>query len=222
MPLGANIREAVCVAYGNVDSYDIHALEAVQCMVERRKGGETGVEWLQAYRGDNFWKAHEQGVWSPALFKAALCRSETLRSGREGFTGAYPTLQEMKALAKNPVAYHYRYKDGLRSTIMLMSGLIEDFNFAAEIEGQPRPFSTMMYLSHRTQLATIETYFSPLVHYLEQFMHTGKEPYPVERVLLATGLTCAGVDSLFQGQQRLQTPHLAIQYKPGPSSLRTT
>ena len=77
----------MCVAYGNVDSYDIHALEAVQCMVERRKGGETGVEWLQAYRGDSFWKAHEQGVWSPALFKAALCRSETLRCGREDFTG---------------------------------------------------------------------------------------------------------------------------------------
>jgi hypothetical protein len=222
MPLGAPIREAMCVAYGNVDSYDIHALEAVQCMVERRKGGETGVEWLQAYRGDNFWKAHEQGVWSPALFKAALCRSETLRSGREGFTGVYPTLQEMKALARNPVAYHYQYKDGLRSTIMLMTGLVEDFNFAAAIEGQSQPFSTMMYLSHRTQLATLESYFSPLVHYIEQFMLTGKEPYPVERVLLATGLVCAGVDSLFQGQQRLQTPQLDIRYQPGESTLRTT
>ena len=70
----------------------MHALETVQCMVERRKGGETGVEWLQAYRGENFWKAHEQGVWSQALFKAALCRSQTLTPGREGFTGVYPTL----------------------------------------------------------------------------------------------------------------------------------
>jgi hypothetical protein len=222
MPLGASIREAMCVAYGNVDSYDVHALEAVQCMVERREGGETGVEWLQAYRGDNFWKAHEQGVWSPKLFKAALCRSETLRCARETYTGVYPTLQEMKELARNPVAYHYQYKDGLRSTIMLLNGMVEDFNFAAEIEGRARPFSTMMYLSHRTQLATLESYFSPLVHYIEQFMVTGKEPYPVERVLLATGLVCAGIDSLFQGQQRLQTPQLAIRYRPGQSSLRTT
>jgi hypothetical protein len=222
MPLGASIREAMCVAYGNVDSYDVHALEAVQCMVERREGGEKGVEWLQAYRGDNFWKAHEQGVWSRALFKAALCRSETLRSGRETFTGVYPTLQEMKQLVRNPVAYHYRYKDGLRATIMLLTGLVEDFNFAAEIEGQSKPFSTMMYLSHRTQNATLESYFSPLVHYIEQMMLTGKEPYPVERVLLATGLVCAGIDSLFQGQQRLQTPQLGIRYQPGKSSLRTT
>ena len=222
MPLGADIREAMCVAYGNVDSYDIHALEAVQCMVERRKGGETGVEWLQAYRGDSFWKAHEQGVWSPALFKAALCRSQTLRCGREGFTGGYPALSEMKALARNPVSYHYRYKDGLRSTILLMNGLVEDFNFAASLAGQAKPFSTMMYLSHRTQLATLESYFNPLVHYIEQFMQTGREPYPVERVLLATGLVCAGVDSLFQGGKRLETPQLAIRYQPGPSCLRTT
>jgi hypothetical protein len=222
IPLNAPIREALCVAYGNVDSYDIHALETVQCMVERRKGGETGVEWLQAYRGENFWRALEQEVWSPVLFKTALCRSETLRSGRETYTGVYPTLAEMKALARDPVAYHYQYKDGLRGTIMLMNGLVEDFTFAAAIEGQARPFSTLMYLSHKTQNATLESYFNPLVHFIEQMMLTGKEPYPVERVLLATGMVCAGIDSLFQGQQRIQTPHLAIQYQPGKSALRTT
>ena len=77
-------------------------------------------------------------------------------------------------------------------------------------------------MSKEPQAATLESYFNPLVHYIEQFMQTGKEPYPVERVLLATGLVCAGVDSLFQGQQRLQTPQLAIPYKPGKSQLRTT
>jgi len=222
MPLGAPVREAICVAFGGLDSYDIHAVEAVQCMVERRKGGETGVDWLQAYRGDNFWKAHEKGLWSPALFKSALCRSETLRSGRETFTGAYPTLEQMKTFARDPVAYHYRYKDGLRGTIMLLNGLVQDFTFAAAIEGQPKPFSTLMYLSKQAHAATIESYFNPLVHYIEQMMVTGKEPYPVERVLLATGLVCAGIDSLFQGQQRIETPNLAIHYQPGPSTLRTT
>jgi hypothetical protein len=222
MPLGANVREAVCVAYGNPDSYDVHALEAVQCFVERRKGGETGVEWLQAYRGEQFWKAYEEGVWSPALVKAALCRSQTLKSARESFTGVFPTVQQMKTLARDPVAYHYQYKDGLRSTIMLLGGLVEDFTFAASIEGQAKPLSTLMYLSHLTQRATLESYFNPLVHYIEQFMHTGKEPYPVERVLLATGLSCAGIDSLFEGQRRIETPHLAIRYQPGESTLRRT
>ncbi len=61
MPLGARISEALCVCYGGVDSYDFHGLETIQCMVERRRGGETGVEWVQAYRGEKFWEALQRG-----------------------------------------------------------------------------------------------------------------------------------------------------------------
>tara|TARA_B100000686_G_scaffold345549_1_gene430367 strand:- start:1252 stop:1701 length:450 start_codon:yes stop_codon:yes gene_type:complete len=43
MPHGAPLKEIVCVAYGGVDSYDIHALETAQCMSERRQGGEGGI-----------------------------------------------------------------------------------------------------------------------------------------------------------------------------------
>jgi hypothetical protein len=219
MPLGASVREAMCVCYGGIDSYDFHGLETLQCMVERRKGGESGVEWLQAYRGDEFWKAHEQGLWSQVLFKAALCRSHTRVPGREGFTDVYPTLREMKALARDPVAYHYQHADGLRCTMMLMNGLVQDFNFAATIEGQPHPLSTMMYLSKEAFNATDKSYFTALAHYIEQLFLSGKEPYPVERTLLTSGLVIAGVDSLFQGQQRIKTPNLAIRYQPGKSTL---
>ena len=198
-PLGAPIREGISVAFGSVDSYDIHALEGLQCLVERRRGGETGVKWLQAYRGDNFWKAHEAKVWSPALFKAAICRSFTRSPARTGFTDVYPTLQQMKELARDPVAYHYEHNDGMRCTIMLLNGLVEDFNFALDIEGHTRPFSLLEYLSRLNRGATLESYFSPLAYYIEQLMLTGKEPYPVERVLLATGILCAGVEQSLSG-----------------------
>lgn len=56
-PYGAEVEEAVCACYGGVDSYDFHGLETLQGMVERRKGGESGIRWLQAYRGDGFWEA---------------------------------------------------------------------------------------------------------------------------------------------------------------------
>ena len=42
MPLGRAHREAMCVCYGGVDSYDFHGLETIQCMVERRRGGRRG------------------------------------------------------------------------------------------------------------------------------------------------------------------------------------
>jgi hypothetical protein len=128
----------------------------------------------------------------------------------------------MKTITRDPIAYHFRYRDGMRGTIMLLNGFVEDFNFAAEIAGQPKPFSTLMYLSRGRESATLESYFDPLVHYIEQFMLTHKEPYPVERVLLSTGMLCAGIDSLFEGQKQLQTPQLDIHYQPGASTLRRT
>src|SRR6476620_11388779 len=113
MPLGARIREAMCVCYGGVDSYDFHGLETLQCMVERRKGGETGVKWVQAYRGENFWKAYQDAVWPKDLVEASLCRSHTLKPARAGFNDIMPTVDEMRTLVKDPVAYRYEHHDGL-------------------------------------------------------------------------------------------------------------
>jgi hypothetical protein len=187
-------------------------------MVERRKGGETGVEWLQAYRGEDFWKAHEQGVWSQALFKAALSRSSTVRPGDLSFTDIFPTLEQLKAIVPQPVAYHYQHRDGLRGTMILMDRLVRDFTFAATIDGQSKPFSTQMYLPMPDGRTTLASFFSPLVHHAEQMFLTGKAQYPIERTLLTSGLLIAGVDSLSSGQ-RVQTPNLAaVSYLPNPES----
>ena len=218
MPLGAHIREALCVGYGGVDSYDFHALETLQCMVERRKGGESGVRWIQAYRGENFWKALSDGVWPVDLMNAALCRSHTLTPARPGFNDMFPSREQMRALVKDPVAYIYEHEDGVRSNMLLMNGLVRDFNFAARISGNPKIFSTQMYLPMPDGRTTLATFFSPLVANMEQMFLTGAAPYPIERTLLTTGLTAAGVESLYQDQKRIATPHLNIRYQPSKES----
>lgn len=211
-PNGVKAEEALCVCYGGVDSYDFHGLESLQCMVERRKGGESGVKWLQAYRGEQFWKAYREGVWPRELVEAALCRSHTLTPAREGFSNIFPTIEDMQRLVKDPVAYRYEHADGLKSTMLLMSGLIRDFNVAVRIAGRKEIFSTQLYLPMPDGRATLANFFSPLSHNIEQLFLTRKSPYPVERTLLTTGLTAAGVDSLHADQKRLETPHLAIRY----------
>jgi len=218
MPPGACVREALCVGYGGVDSYDFHALETIQCMLERREGGEKGVRWLHAYRGDRFWEAHHEGVWSRELFEAALCRSHTLTPSRKGFNHIFPTIDEMKELVKEPVAYHYEHIDGLRCTMILLSGLVQDFNFAAHLEGQEGPLSTQMYLPMPPARATLANFFSPQVRHVERMFLTGRPSYPVERTLLTTGLVAAGVESLHQDQKRQETPHLDIAYQPTAES----
>jgi hypothetical protein len=212
MPLGSRIKEALCVCYGGVDSYDYHGLETIQCMVERRHGGETGVKSMQAYRGDKFWTAMKEGVWPRDLMESALCRSHTLTPAREGFNDIMPTTEDMQRLVKNPVAYRYEHNDGLYSTMLLMSGLVKDFNFASRLD--KGILSTQMYLPMPDGRTTLANFFSPLVNNMEQMFLTGKATYPVERTLLTTGLTEAGVDSLFRGQTKLETPHLAIKYQP--------
>ena len=219
MPLGSSIREAISIGYGGIASYDFHALETIQCMVERRKGGETGVEWLQTYRGDSFWKAHREGLWSQALFKSALSRSDTLRPGSSAFTDVFPTVEQMQAIVPDPIAYHYQYRDGLVCTMLLLNGLVRDFTFAATIDGQPKPFSTQMYLPMPDGRTTLASFFSPLVHNAELMFLTGKAQYPIERTLLTSGLLIAGVESNNKGLQRVETPNLAaVHYQPNPES----
>jgi hypothetical protein len=218
MPKDCRVKEAVTICYGGVDSYDFHGLETLQCMLERRKGGEVGVTWLEAYRGVKFWEALQNGVWSRRLFDAALCRSHTLTPARPGFNDIFPAVDDMRRLVKDPVAYHYQHADGPQATMILMSGLVRDFNFAATLESSSEPFSTQMYLPMPDGRTTLANFFSPLVNCVEQMFLTGKAPYPVERTLLTTGLTAAGVDSLYAGQKRLETPHLAIRYQPSHGS----
>ena len=117
MPYGAEVDEMMCVAIGGVDSYDFHALEVMQCMAERRKGGETGVAWVEALRGDAVWKAMASGNfgsggWDPELFEACLCRSQTLAQP-ETFSHRYPTPEQIREWVADPVAYRFQYNDGL-------------------------------------------------------------------------------------------------------------
>src|SRR3989442_14443147 len=77
LPLNCEIEDALMVGEGGSDPMDYHALEAMQCMIERRKGGETGVKAVQMIEGDEVWKAGEQGRWSKQLLTAAFSRSDS-------------------------------------------------------------------------------------------------------------------------------------------------
>jgi len=146
-----------------------------------------------------------------------LCRSHTLTQARPGFNDAFPTLDDMRRLVKDPVAYRYEHSDGLMSTMLLMEGLVQDFNFAAHIDGHAQPFSTQMYLPMPPGRTSLANFFSPLVNGAEKMFLTGRPTYPVERTLLTTGLTAAGVESLYR-KQRFDTPHLQISYQPTKES----
>ncbi len=213
MPYGAPVEEMLCVAMGAIDSYDFHALEVIQCMAERRQGGETGVDAVTAIKGDAVWQAMASGSWNgggwdPRLFEACLSRSQTLAQP-DTFSHRYPTLEQMRAWVKEPVCYRIEYTDGTRATMLLMNGLVGDFTFAAKLKGQTEPLSSLFYLPPNPNVA----YSTSLMSKAEETFLTGRAPCPIERTLLTTGLVEAGCRSLGTGQKRLATPHLAVKYQ---------
>ena len=223
MPANAPVEEMMSVAIGSMDSYDFHALEAIQCMAERRQGGETGVTAVQGLQGDAVWQAMAAGDWSKggwdaSLFEACLSRSQTLVQP-ESYSHRYPTQKQIQEWVKEPVAYRIEYVDGTRATMLLMNGLVGDFTFAARIGGQSAPLSTLFYLPPVPNV----TYSAELMAKAEVTFMTGKSPCPIERTLLTSGLTEACVQSASTNQQRMETPHLHVTYPvPAESTFAQT
>ncbi|MBT6153866.1 MAG: hypothetical protein HOL01_16850 [Planctomycetaceae bacterium] len=222
LPWGADVEEAVGVWAGGIDGGDIHVIEAMQSIVERRRGGETGIRAVEALRGERFWKALESGSWEGGgcdrrLLEAALSRSNMLAPVRPDYGVVFPTTSDMRRMAPDSYAYRFEYTDGLKATIVQFQGrpkqkdpgVVGDCTVAARLKGGEM-FSVLVYLPYYA----MRNFFNPQVNHIESLFLTGKSSYPVRRTLLTTGMTAAGIESLFQKQKRLQTPHLAVEYQP--------
>jgi len=211
VPFGAEIEDALMVGVGGSDAMDFHALEGLQCMVERRKGGETGVKTVQMLQGDAVWKAGDSGRYSKELLIAALSRSDTPLglTEKDGRTQDLVSSGELAKLAKNPGAYFIEYRDGLKATMLMLSGAVKDFNFAAKVKGSPHILSTQFLLSPEPNV----TYSACLMHKTAQMFETGVAAYPVERTLLVSGMLESCLTSKIQDHKVLETPHLKVSYK---------
>ena len=210
LPLNCEIEEALMVGVGGSDPMDYHALEAMQCMIERRKGGETGVRSVQLIDGDAVWKAGEEGRWSKELLRSALSRSDT----PEGLTALDGRTQdlvgngELPKLVKNPAAYFIEHNDGLKTTLLMLNGALRDFNFAARVRGGG--VQSCQFLLTPTPNVT---YSACLVSKIEEMFETGKAPYPAERTEIVSGMLESCLTSRLEKGRKLETSHLTVKYK---------
>lgn len=211
MPYNAPLSESVCVAYGGIDSYDIHALETAQCMSERRRGGETGVRQVHALRGENLWNRLSQDDCSNTrdLIVSALTRSHNLPV-ETGYPTDPVSFDWFRETLPDTTGYLVEHRDGLRTT-MLLTG-IRDFNYAGSLQDGTR-VSCQMYLPMPNHGSTTADFFNPLARHIENMMIEGSAPYPVERTLLTSGMVIAGVDSLDADESPIDTPHLNVSYR---------
>lgn len=198
VPLGARMSEAVGISYHTLDAYGFHALEVLQCLCERRRGGETGVAAVQCLTGPHVWKAYESGRFDARLFEAAWSRRER----------TVPTIGELEKRVPEPTAFLIEYRDGFRATILTLNPVNSDWAIAWK--GGDERHSTLFW----TQEARPFGHFSFLVQGIEQMIQTGWPTWPVERTLLTSGMLDALLTSKLRGGVRIETPQLKIAYRP--------
>lgn len=215
LPLKAPIEEALIASRGELEIFGIHALEALQCMVERRTDKQQGVKAVTCLEGDAVWKAGDEGLWSWNLLEHALGRSPSLNVGdiRENCRHFIPKL-DGPTWPKGPAAFIVEYRDGLKATVLLLNGHVDDTTFAARIKGQEKPASTLFFLPPPPGADFLEA----LTMKVEDFLATGKAPYPIERTALTGGILDWALESRVQGHKRLETPDLDIVYAPPKDS----
>jgi hypothetical protein len=201
--LDVPLKRAVGYFYGGRESYGYHGIENYQSMVERRPGGETGVDWVQSLDGAEVWRWTAANPWARNLLEEALRHDDSLKHGA------------LESIVTEPMLFLTGYRSGLLGVMYMLNGMTERAGFAAEIDGKSDPVSCSMIL----QWGRPWSHGNGLSYYVERTMVEGREFYPPERTLLATGITEAIMDSAFQGGKRIATPHLNVRYRAQRESL---
>jgi hypothetical protein len=189
------VEEAVAIGFSGLDIYGFHTLEVLQCMVERRAGGETGIAAVTCVEGPAVWEAARKGLWSRELADAACAAIADKPAGR------------MEEHCPNPVVFLLEYRDGLKGAVLMLNGYVKDLAFACGSRG--KVLATEFFL----QPGPPHAHFSYLSLNIEEMFVTGKPTYPVERTLLTSGALEAALESRYRGDVRLETPHLDVRYQ---------
>jgi hypothetical protein len=197
---------AMQIGYGPFEGYGFHALEGLQCMVERRKGDETGVKAVTCLMGAAMWKAMDDGKFSKELLEAAIPRLPATANG---------SYRDATAKNKEVGVFLIEYADGFSAAVAMLNGFIHEgeggsFIFAGQIKGEKSPRSCQFYLQEPDPFG----HFIYLVKAIDSLINTGHAPFPIERTLLTTGILDALITSKHEGGKRIETPHLAIKYTP--------
>jgi hypothetical protein len=206
LPRSCDLVDAVQVGYGPFEGYAFHALEGLQCLAERRKGGETGVKAVTCLQGKAMWEALDRGRWSKELLEAALKRVPSHAKG---------DYREVTARTKDAGVFLIEYRDGFRAAVAMLNGWLYEgdggaFTFAGKLKSKARPVATHFYLQQPDPFG----HFAYLVKAIEALIQTSHAPYPVERTLLTGGILDAVMTSKAEKNRRVETPHLAIKYTP--------
>ena len=197
---GAKLEEIVAVSYHTLDAYGFHALEMVQCLVERRAGGETGVKQVRCLSGDAVWRVMDEGMFDRKLLDAALKRLKRSPITRQ-------PKRPLRDLAKSPDMFVIEYRDGLKAFVLTLNGAVNEWGVAWKTATGAEKSTTFW-----TQEARPYMHFTYLVKGTEKMFHTGQPTWPAERTLMTSALLDALLISKSKDGAVVLTDYLDFKY----------
>ncbi|OMF34652.1 hypothetical protein BK133_11615 [Paenibacillus sp. FSL H8-0548] len=176
-----------------VEAYGYHALEVLQSVAEHRAGGETGIASISTLEGAAVWEAMARGEWPEDLLINCLKQAN-------GAAFKHPS-----ELNEPTFLITVEYLDGTKGYVFQQEKLTDFWSFS--VRNKQGVFTAKCDSNDERPFK----HFDRLTQLIEQFIITGEEQFPIERVFLSSGMINYAVESLFQGR-RLQTPELHIHY----------
>ncbi|MCX2480554.1 hypothetical protein OQY15_15730 [Pedobacter sp. MC2016-15] len=178
-----------------------HCVDVLQSLVERRKGGETGVKSVQCIHGPETWTWAESNPWATKL----------LESVRKKFDLKAGHFQDNKA----PNVCIVEYNDGTKAAVFSGKGV--GWTFAGEIQGKKDP-TIISILGWPGPFAQYHASNSQ-PHWITEMMVSKKEPFNAERLLLSTGIVSFNMESNWENGKysavgrRIETPFMNMSYR---------
>ena len=216
LPAGSRVEQALLVGIGFGRSDRYRALETLQAMVERRRGGETGVRSVQSVEGQAVWSAGGSGRWSRELLQAAVARSDSLQGEtlKDGRPRDLVNSGELPRLVEHPEACLVDYSDGVRAAVLMLNGAVGDFTFAARLRDVSELASTQFLLPPEPNRAGTAC----LATRIEDLIQSGRSPVRPERAWIAAGILDRWMESRKKKGVTLDTPELTVKYRHSAES----
>ena len=178
---GMQLNGAMIVVQGPFPEAELDALDGLLPIIGRRRQGESGVAGVLLLEGSDVWRAGERNEWSRTLLASAISRSNNVQGDpvRDGRTQNVVGLDLVPVLARNPRCWLLEHRDGLRTSLMVLDGVVADYNFAVKAAD-----GTVISAQLHRPPAPGREQFSRLTAVLEDFFRTGVSPWPAQRSVL--------------------------------------
>lgn len=207
---GYKPARAVAVYYGDKEAYLYHSLELAQSILEKRAGGESGIQSVTTWQGPEVWEILDTRFGNDLLHAAIKPATPAKDRKSDNMAVNCAAWRDSQGDQRSPTLAIVQYADGLEVAHVNLNGHIEDWSLAIQTtNGDIHPIGSTaagedLWYAH---FAT----FSKLV---ETFLKTGEYPFAPQRALLTTCATAAIMHAAQHMGRKYDSPLTNIPYKP--------